>query len=83
MDIESRERLVRMEVGIENLTELLKGHIEADCAANGCALHDDVMSLKNTQTKIRRISWVFVSGLILSGLASGITYLFKGVTHVG
>jgi hypothetical protein len=83
MDKESVERLVRVEVGIETMTELLKGHIEADCVANGCSLHDDVMSLKNTQTKIRRISWVFVSGFILSGLATGINYLFKGVANVG
>ena len=78
MEKEDRERLVRVEVGITTLTGLVKDHIKADCDALGCVLHDDVVSLKQTQKTARRVSW---SG-ILVGLGLVLREVWKGVFNV-
>ena len=77
MEKEDRERLVRVEVGITSLTELVKDHIKADCAALGCQLHDDVQSLKQTQITTRRVSWVALTGILITGLRYSVKGLFN------
>ena len=75
MEKEDRERLVRVEVGITSLTELVKDHIKAD---PWMQLHDDVQSLKNTQTSLRRFSWVALTGILITGFR----YTVKGLFNV-
>ena len=78
MQKEDRERLVRVEVGVIALTEAVKEHIKADCDMLGCKLHDDVVSLKQTQKSAQRITWtslVVMLGVILR-------YIWKGVVSV-
>lgn len=79
MDKESVERLVRVEESQKTLITLFKEYMEKPCAERGCSHHDDVMSLRNTQKNIRRVSWAGVLAIV----TTGITYLFKGVANVG
>lgn len=78
MEKEDRERLVRVEVGITSLTELVKDHIKADCESLGCSLHDDVVSLQGTQKTARRITWTAI--VLVCG--TGLRYLWKGAMNV-
>ena len=69
--------MVRVEVGVASLTDLVKTHIEADCTTRGCDLHDNVVSLMQTQKTARRLTW---SGLLVStGLI--LRYIWKGVLN--
>ncbi len=72
------ERLVRVEVGVNSLVESFKAHIEADCDKLGCVLHDDVLSLKQTQKSARKITW---TGVVV-GVGVGLRYLLKGISNV-
>ena len=75
MEPQDRERLVRVEEGVKHMTTLLQGHIDSDCNALGCALREDVVSLKQTQKVIQKVSWValFVAfGAVIRGIAKGI-----------
>ena len=78
MEKEDRERLVRVEMGITSLIETVKEHIKADCDMLGCKLHDDVVSLKQTQKTTRRLIW---TGIVVM-LGVGLRYLWQGVLNV-
>jgi len=63
-----RERLVRVELTLVNLTELFTDYTKKSCSERGCTHHDDVVSLKGTQKNIRKVSWTFITGLIMAGV---------------
>jgi len=73
MNNEDRERLVRVEMGVENLTDLVTTHINTPCSP--CDLHDDVESLKQTQKNARRLTW----GAMLTLVGVWIREVFKNV----
>ena len=73
-DIKSRERLVRVEEGVDHLTELLKTYIAGSCTEHGCILKEDVASLKTTQKYIRWVSKTTIG----AALIALITFIIKG-----
>jgi len=70
---EDRERLVRVEVGIDNLTKLLENYVEKPCIERGCELHDDVQSLKRSHENTQKTVWVLFTACV-SAIAA---FLFK------
>ena len=65
-DIESRERLVRVEEGIDNLTDMLK-------LSDLPEMKQDITNLKNTQKWIRWVSKTIIGGAILSAIGYIVT----------
>ncbi len=54
MEKEDRERMVRVEVGVDALIETIKEHIKADCAALGRAMHRKICSPDYVRTVVYR-----------------------------
>jgi len=74
MDDKDRERLVRVEQGIN----YMKKKVDTICI-----LHDDVESLKRTQKNVRKTFWIVFVAIITAGttvgIAAGLNYLTKVV----
>ena len=65
-DIESRERLVRVEEGINNLADILK-------SCDSPEMKQDITNLKGTQKWIRWVSKTVIGGAILSTIGYIVT----------
>ena len=55
------ERLARIETKVDNLTDLLEGHISQGCADNDCKLNDTVVRLQNN------VKWMARVGMVVTG----------------
>jgi len=69
MNIEDRDRLLRVEIGIDNISKLLGDYIKKPCIERGCELHDDVQSLKESQKRLQKGAWFFFTAILSAIIA--------------